>query len=124
MRNEAIDARGGEAGYIRRAMPSRDLWPSHIIPHPMSDVVRTESPRADLVPAPPIGAAPDAAVLPLPYAAPARQRESTRRLLRLMLVLALPVLAEHVLHMAVGLNDTWLANHVVSITPNMAPAQI
>lgn len=89
----------------------------------MSDVVRSETPPADLVPAPPMGAAPDAVILPAPEAPP-RQRETTRRLLRLMLVLALPVLAEHILHMMVGLNDTWLANHVVRIRPTMPTIEV
>jgi putative MATE family efflux protein len=39
-------------------------------------------------------------------------RESNRDLLGQVLRLALPVLAEQVLHMMVGLNDTWLANHL------------
>src|SRR3954451_15921779 len=98
-----------------------------MIPRPMSDVFRRTSapvPAADLVPAPPQGAAPEAGVAPLPVTAAARQREATRRLLQLMLVLALPVLAEHLLHMMVGLNDTWLANHVVRITPGMASADV
>src|SRR4051812_2567628 len=51
-------------------------------------------------------------------------RETNARLLRLLLVLALPVLAEHVLHMMVGLNDTYLANHVVKITPTMSAEQV
>jgi putative MATE family efflux protein len=37
------------------------------------------------------------------------------RLFRQLVVLAMPVLAEQVLHMFVGLNDTWLANHVVRL---------
>jgi putative MATE family efflux protein len=49
--------------------------------------------------------------------------ESTGQLLRALLVLAAPVLAEQVLHMVVGLTDTYLANHVIRITPDMAPAQ-
>src|SRR5438552_15461317 len=35
-----------------------------------------------------------------------------RSLLQQLLALALPVLAEHVLHILVGLNDTYLANHL------------
>src|SRR5205085_4051380 len=35
-------------------------------------------------------------------------------LMRSLIVLALPVLAEHVLHMTVGWNDTYLANHLPS----------
>lgn len=38
--------------------------------------------------------------------------ESTGTLLRQLLWLALPLMAEHVLHMLVGINDTWLANHL------------
>src|SRR4051794_11010632 len=39
------------------------------------------------------------------------ERES-KGLLKQLLMLSLPVLAEHVLHMAVGWNDTYLANHL------------
>lgn len=39
------------------------------------------------------------------------------RLLRQLVWLALPVLAEHVLHMFVGLTDTYLANHLPSDSP-------
>jgi len=49
---------------------------------------------------------------------------ASRSLLRELLRLALPVLGEHVLHMMVGLNDTWLANHVVRITPGMSGADV
>ena len=35
-----------------------------------------------------------------------------RPLLRELLVLAFPVLAEHALHILVGLTDTYLANHL------------
>src|SRR5689334_14728927 len=45
-------------------------------------------------------------------------RESTSQLLRVLLALAVPVFVEHVLHMAVGLTDTYLANHL----PKDAPA--
>lgn len=38
--------------------------------------------------------------------------DSNRALLRQLLALALPVLAENVLHMMVGINDTYLANHL------------
>jgi putative MATE family efflux protein len=41
-----------------------------------------------------------------------RQSETTRQLLRQLLWLSIPVLAENMLHMIVGLNDTYLANHV------------
>ena len=37
---------------------------------------------------------------------------STKSLLRELLILALPVLAEHALHILVGLTDTFLANHL------------
>jgi putative MATE family efflux protein len=39
-------------------------------------------------------------------------RASNWTLLRYLFALSLPVLAEHVLHIAVGLNDTYLANHL------------
>jgi putative MATE family efflux protein len=45
-------------------------------------------------------------------------------LLRELLVLALPVFAEQVLHMLVGLNDTYLANHVVRLTPGMTAGDV
>jgi len=40
-------------------------------------------------------------------------------LLRKLIALSLPVLAEHILHMAVGWNDTYLANH---LPPNISAA--
>jgi putative MATE family efflux protein len=43
---------------------------------------------------------------------PLLERDSNRALLRELLVLAMPVFAEHVLHILVGWNDTYLANHV------------
>jgi len=46
----------------------------------------------------------------LEYSAVANQRQPS--LLRELFLLAMPVLAEQVLHMFVGLNDTYLANHV------------
>jgi putative MATE family efflux protein len=46
------------------------------------------------------------AVLPL------QAGESNSVLLKQLLALALPVLAEHLLHILVGLNDTYLANHL------------
>jgi putative MATE family efflux protein len=39
-------------------------------------------------------------------------RTSTGTLLKYLFALSLPVLAEHVLHILVGLNDTYLANHL------------
>lgn len=48
----------------------------------------------------------------LDYASPSQQVESNRVLLRQLAWLTLPVLAEHILHMLVGLTDTWLANHL------------
>lgn len=55
----------------------------------MTDIVSPTVPHASLAPA-----------------------ESNGRLLRHLLWLALPVLTEHVLHMLVGLTDTYLANHL------------
>src|SRR5882672_7208051 len=49
------------------------------------------------------------------------RRES---LLRELLLLAGPVFAEQVLHMLVGLNDTYLANHVVRLNGSMSAAVI
>ena len=43
--------------------------------------------------------------------------DSLRSLTRQMLALALPVWAEQVLHMGVGLNDTYLANHLSTNAP-------
>jgi putative MATE family efflux protein len=48
--------------------------------------------------------------IPAPLAKPAS--ESNAVLLRQVLALALPVLAEQVLNMCVGINDTYLANHL------------
>jgi putative MATE family efflux protein len=41
---------------------------------------------------------------------------------RALLVLAIPVLAEHLLHMLVGLNDTYLANHLDAHSADAAAA--
>src|SRR5947199_9737239 len=46
----------------------------------------------------------------LEYSAVANERPQS--LLRELFLLSMPVLAEQVLHMFVGLNDTYLANHV------------
>ncbi len=43
---------------------------------------------------------------------------------RELLMLAGPVFAEQVLHMLVGLNDTYLANHVVRLNPSMSAAAV
>jgi putative MATE family efflux protein len=43
---------------------------------------------------------------------PAQRRETNRALVRQLLALAGPVWVEQVLHMLVGLNDTYLANHL------------
>ncbi|MGH7178419.1 MAG: MATE family efflux transporter, partial [Tepidisphaeraceae bacterium] len=50
--------------------------------------------------------------------------ESPRRLLKLLGAMSMPVLAENLLHMLVGLNDTYLANHVVLLSPTMPPEQV
>ena len=50
--------------------------------------------------------------------------ESNRALLRELLYLALPVLAEQMLHMGVGLTDTWLANHVVRLPGGASSSMI
>ena len=52
------------------------------------------------------------AAVPIPRHAPSG--ESNRTLLRLLLILALPVLAEHALHILVNLTDTYLANHLAA----------
>lgn len=57
-------------------------------------------------------AADDAAVLSLPTEREL-DLEGNWRLLRVMLWLALPVLAEHVLHIGVGITDTYIANHLI-----------
>jgi putative MATE family efflux protein len=49
--------------------------------------------------------------------------ESTRVLLRQLLALALPVLAEHVLHILVGWTDTYLANHMHAFDAASAAAR-
>ncbi|HEX8521235.1 MAG TPA: MATE family efflux transporter [Tepidisphaeraceae bacterium] len=49
-------------------------------------------------------------------------RASRSTLLKQLLLLALPVLAEHVLHILVGLNDTYLANHLPTHRPEAAAA--
>src|SRR3954463_4083079 len=47
-----------------------------------------------------------------------------RSLMRELMLLAAPVFAEQVLHMLVGLNDTYLANHVVRLNGSMSAEQI
>ena len=49
-----------------------------------------------------------------------RTGETTGSLLRELLLLAWPVLAEQVLHMFVGINDTYLANHLVRDTSKLS----
>src|SRR5688500_4862940 len=54
-------------------------------------------------------------VAPLPGPiAPLAGSESWGKLFRVMLLLALPIMAEHFLHIGVGLTDTYLANNLVS----------
>src|SRR5207248_1079012 len=53
---------------------------------------------------------------------PEGARESNAELLRQLIVLAFPVLGEHVLHIFVGLNDTYLANHLPSHQAEAATA--
>src|SRR5688572_2111325 len=53
-----------------------------------------------------------------PYA----RQESTRTLLWQLLLLAGPVLVEHILHAGVGLTDTYLANHLPSDKEHAAAA--
>ena len=48
--------------------------------------------------------------------------ESNGTILRLLLSLAVPVLFEHALHIAVGITDTWLANHLPHDTAPAAAA--
>ena len=48
--------------------------------------------------------------------------ESNAQLLRQVLALALPVLAEQVLNMLVGINDTYLANHLPQHAPDAGAA--
>ena len=48
--------------------------------------------------------------------------ESTKQLLRELLALAVPVWIEQVLHMLVGLNDTYLANHLPVDAPSAGAA--
>src|ERR1700742_259961 len=60
----------------------------------------------------------------LDYQAPTIDTDSSPSLLRELLMLAGPVFAEQVLHMLVGLNDTYLANHVVRLNPSMSVAAV
>jgi putative MATE family efflux protein len=64
--------------------------------------------------------------IPLEYsvAPPKTAPSSTRGLFRELIWLALPVFAEQVLHMFVGVNDTWLANHVVRLPASASAQQI
>ncbi len=49
-------------------------------------------------------------------------RVTNRQLLRELMALAIPVWAEQALHMAVGLNDTYLANHLPHDAPSAGAA--
>ena len=72
----------------------------------LSEAQADVSTAADSAPVPPAPAVPLRDVpIPLAY-------ERTSQLLRVLWALAWPVLAEQMLHMLVGLNDTYLANHV------------
>jgi hypothetical protein len=74
---------------------------------------RSTTPTAGQLPSEPESGQVIAASAPLPRPAPAEAPyETNRELLRQLLLLALPVLAEHLLHILVGLNDTYLANHL------------
>jgi putative MATE family efflux protein len=75
---------------------------SETVPTSTTAPLPPEEPGASAVPSPPI-------VIPH---APTSRGESNAKLLRVLWLLAWPVLAEQVLHMMVGLNDTYLANHV------------
>jgi putative MATE family efflux protein len=55
-----------------------------------------------------------APIEPTPIVAPTDETASRGSLVRALLVLAIPVLAEHALHIIVGLTDTYLANHLES----------
>src|SRR4051812_13039758 len=72
-------------------MPGLFRWPSlPIIFSPMTDSARAVS------------------LEPLPL----QPQESSGALMRQLLVLSAPVFAEHALHILVGWNDTYLANHI------------
>src|SRR5256885_3414124 len=58
---------------------------------------------------------------PIPLAYKGAVEPSNRALFRQMLALALPVLAENILHMVVGINDTYLANKL-KVIEDRAPA--
>src|SRR3954462_1617963 len=73
------------------------------IPAPMSQAVANSPPIT-----------PEPAGLPFPPA--------EKSLLKELLFLALPVLAEHALHIVVGLNDTYLANHLPQYKAESAAA--
>lgn len=49
---------------------------------------------------------------------------TTGAVLRCLVLLALPVLVEQVLHSFAGLADTWIANHMIAIPPDSTAAQI
>jgi putative MATE family efflux protein len=61
----------------------------------------------------------DVITAPVPLEFPAQQQSG--QLLRQLIWLSVPVLAENVLHLFVGLTDTYLANHLPD-TPNLQPA--
>jgi putative MATE family efflux protein len=52
------------------------------------------------------------------------RRESTADLLRLVVLMAMPVLAEHALHIATGLNSTYLASHLHRYDGGLLAAEV
>ena len=72
------------------------------------------TPPTSEIPASEVGEAPGAAnIAPLAYQPPAGIAPSWAPLFKALLVLSLPIMAEHFLHIAVGLTDTYLANNMV-----------
>ena len=59
-------------------------------------------------------ATPEPSIDVAPPASPASPAGSRRTLLASLLALSAPILAEHALHIVVGLTDTYLANHLVT----------
>jgi putative MATE family efflux protein len=87
---------------------------SRTIPAPVTlrDATRTVDPEGE----PQLAVAPTstpAAVPPVP--ADGAKSPIHENLPRLVLALALPVVVEQMLHSIVGTNDTWLANHLVTV---------
>jgi putative MATE family efflux protein len=95
---------------MTRAPAADDAASSSLRPFPPGELPPSPAVAARVVPAQPVAPVP----AEHPASLPAIRQHSIgpERLWRTLVLLALPILAENVLHMLVGLTDTWLAGHL------------